>query len=245
MKEFFKRLARKSGLYATSTWRLGLDVEIDLGRLSYESPLKTIFDVGANFGQTACRFAKAFPLAETIYSFEPVPASFVRLRETVGSIPRVRIFNCALGDATGTIQMNLAPSAGSNSIRSILTTTGSVPVSIDTVDNFCDSNQVKFIDLLKIDVEGFELGVLRGANRHLSSGKIRYVYAECVFSPNAEMPHTSFFDLHHFLSEKGFCFVCYYAESFDLRLGCALGNVLYALRERLPRGVPGPVSNIS
>ncbi len=59
------------------------------------------------------------------------------------------------------------------------------------------------------------------------------------------MPHTSFFDLHRMLDEAGFCFVTYYAEGFNLRLGCALEQRgLYALRSTLPRHAPGRVRNI-
>jgi FkbM family methyltransferase len=244
LKPMVKRIAQKSGLYVTSTYRLGIEVELDLLRLSFDSPLRTVFDVGANFGQTACRFAKAFPLA-TIYSFEPVPASFSLLRESVKSIPRVRTFNCALGDAAGSVQINIASSSGSSSLHSIQAATGNLEVSIDTIDEVCVSNQIDEIDLLKIDVEGHELQVLRGASQRLMAGKIRYIYAECVLAPNAEMPHTSFLDLHDFLTKRGFCFVSYYAESFNLRLGCALGNVLYALQERLPTHIAGSVRNIS
>jgi FkbM family methyltransferase len=244
VKDYLKRLARESGFYVASIDRFGIDVDLDLARITSADPLKTIFDVGANIGQTARRFARAFPSADTICSFEPVPASFADLQATVKSLPQVRIFNCALGDAAGTVQISLGPNSLCNSLRSIRDATGSLAVSIDTLDNVCDSNQIDSVDLLKIDVEGFELPVLRGADRRLSSGKIRYIYAECVLAPNAEMPHTSFFELHHLLSEKGFCFVSYYPEGFKLRLGCAVGNVLYALRECLPTGVPGSNGSI-
>jgi hypothetical protein len=50
--------------------------------------------------------------------------------------------------------------------------------------------------------------------------------------------------LHRVLDEAGFCFVNYYAEAFNLRLGCAQGNVLYALRSTLPRHAAGGVRNI-
>jgi FkbM family methyltransferase len=244
MKNALRRLALESGLYIANSCRLGMDVELDLARLSAESRLQTIFDVGANFGQTACRFSKAFPSA-AICSFEPVPTSFSRLVEAVKYLPQVRTFNCALGDVVGIVQINIAASPGNCSIRSIKATSHTVDVSIDTVDNICDRNRIDVVDLLTIDVEGFELPVLRGASRRLSAGKVRYIYAECVFAPNAEVPRTSFVDLHNFLSERGFCFVSYYAESFDLRLGCALGNVLYAFHERLPESVRGSVRNIS
>ena len=59
------------------------------------------------------------------------------------------------------------------------------------------------------------------------------------------MPHISFFDLNQVLEKAGFCFVNYYAEAFNLRLGCAQGNVLYALRSKLPKHVEGHVKNIN
>jgi hypothetical protein len=78
----------------------------------------------------------------------------------------------------------------------------------------------------------------------LKEGLIRFVYAECIFSANDAMPHTSFFDLHRLLDSAGFCFFNYYPEGFNLRLGCAQGNVLYALRRMLPSNVPGRVRSI-
>ena len=46
------------------------------------------------------------------------------------------------------------------------------------------------------------------------------------------------------LTGLGFCFVASYAESFRLAGGCAMGNVLYALKSRLPVSAPGRVKNI-
>ena len=220
-----------------------MDLDLDLSRLTPDQPLRTIFDVGGNFGQTALRFASAFPMA-TIFSFEPVPASFERLVHSTRDNKRIKAFNIAMGERAGIATMHLTHSAGSNSIVRVDSATGAVDVSIDTVDGFADRHTTGTIDLLKIDVEGYELQVLRGASQRLSERRIRFVFAECVFSPNSEMPHTSFFDLHRVLEDAGFCFVTYYAEGFSLRLGCALGNVLYALRSTLPRHAPGRVRNI-
>jgi FkbM family methyltransferase len=243
IKDIMKGGARRLGLHMASAGRLGIDLELDLARLAANQPLGTIFDVGGNFGQTALRFASAFPAA-TIFSFEPVSTSFELLLRSTKDIERIKAFNLAMGDTAGTSTMHLTHSAGSNSIVRVGSATGAVEVSIDTVDGFADRHTTGTIDLLKIDVEGYELQVLRGASQRLSEGRIRFVFAECVFSPNSEMPHTSFFDLHRMLDEAGFCFVTYYAEGFNLRLGCALGNVLYALRSTLPRQAPGPVRNI-
>jgi FkbM family methyltransferase len=243
IKGIMKDGARRLGLFVASADRLGIDLELDLARLTTDRPVRTIFDVGGNFGQTALLFASAFPTA-TIFSFEPVPASFERLIRSTEHNERIKPFNLAMGDAAGTVTMHLTDSAGSNSIVSVGSATGAVDVSIDTIDTFANRHTTGTIDLLKIDVEGYELQVLRGASQRLSEGRIRFVFAECVLSPNSEMPHTSFFDLHRVLDQAGFCFFKYYAEGFNLRLGCAQGNVLYALRSALPRQAPGRVRNI-
>jgi FkbM family methyltransferase len=243
IKESLKKCAGKFGVYLASTERFGIELELDLHRLTALDPIRTIFDVGANFGQTACRFASAFPHAD-ILSFEPVPDSFGRLVEATRDNHRVTRFNLALGDVPGMVQMNLTNSPGSNSIVQVGSASKVIDVQVETVDRIADQSSIVMIDLLKIDVEGYELPVLTGASRFLSEGRIRFIYAECVLSPNPEMPHTSFFDLYRVLDQAGFCLVTYYAESFNLRLGCSLGNALFALRSKLPSEAPGRVANI-
>jgi FkbM family methyltransferase len=243
MKSLVKAALRTLGVHAASTDRLGLDVDLDVARLTADQPLQTIVDVGGNVGQTALRFAAAFPAA-TVFTFEPVPATFARLVEATRHIDRIRPFNTGMGDAPGVQTMHLADSSGSNSLVHTGTTSGTIEIAIDAIDAWADRNGVDTIDLLKIDVEGYELQVLKGAERRLGDGRIRFVYAECVFAPSADVPHTSFFDLHRMLGAAGFCFVTYYAEAFYLERGCAQGNVLYARRSRLPRSAPGGVRNV-
>jgi FkbM family methyltransferase len=244
MKDILKRLASRVGLYLASTERLGIDVELDLQRLTASSPLRTIFDVGANLGQTAAKLSTDFPAAQ-IYSFEPVPTSFAEMAATVATLPRVHAFNLAMGESRGTAHIHLTGHSGSNTLKQVAGSTGAVEVQVETIDAFCAAQGIASIDLLKIDVEGFELNVLSGARHMLETGAVRFVFAECVFTPNAEMPHTSFFALHERLTQLGFCFVGFYAESYYLHLGCAMGNVLYALQARLPASVPGKVLNIA
>ena len=72
---------------------------------------------------------------------------------------------------------------------------------------------------------------------------VRYIYFECVFSNDGES-HTDFFDLHKIMDSYGFSFFGYYAESYNLKHGAALGNVLYVHRKSIPSEVKGVVKNI-
>ena len=92
IKNMMKSGARRLGLHVASSGRLGIDLELDLARLTTVQPVTTIFDVGGNFGQTALRFASAFPAA-TIFSFEPVPTSFERLVQSTRDNERIKAFN--------------------------------------------------------------------------------------------------------------------------------------------------------
>lgn len=244
IKNTAKIIARNFGVNLYSNDRLGVDLETDLSRLTTYDPIKCIFDVGGNFGQTAIKFATAFPAA-SIFTFEPVPQTFHRLQSEVGGYDRIKPFNIALGDKAGTAAMHLTEGAGSNTILQNTTAVGSIDISIDTLDSFATANMVSVIDLLKIDVEGYELQVLKGAKQFLERAAIRYIFAECVLSEDKQTPHTNFFALHEVLDRLGFCFVTYYAEAFRLDDGCALGNVLYALRSKLPRKVSGRTANVA
>ena len=49
---------------------------------------------------------------------------------------------------------------------------------VDTIDDFCSANRIPKIDILKIDTEGFDLNVLKGAKQMLSRGQIAFIYTE-------------------------------------------------------------------
>jgi FkbM family methyltransferase len=238
-----KAVLRRHGLNFCSTDHLGVDVEVDLARLQGDRPFKNIFDVGGNFGQSAIKFSRAFPEA-TILSFEPVPDSFQKLLENTAGISNIRAFNHGFGDKAGCFKIQLQPNAGGNSLLAAQSHQGAVEVRIETLDAFVSEKGINTIDLLKIDVEGFELQVLQGASEMLARGGVRHVFAECVFAADPVFPHTDFFELHRVLVGFGFCFVASYAESFRLADGCALGNVLYSLKSRLPARADGRIHNI-
>lgn len=238
-----KSFLRRHGINVCGTDHLGVDVEVDLQRLTAAEPLRTIFDVGGNFGQSALRFSRAFPQAR-IFTFEPVPDSFRKLVANIAGRGGIEAFNHGFGDVPGSFKIQIQPNAGGNTLIGSKSPLGSVEIRLETLDAFASENGIELIDLLKIDVEGYELQVLRGAAGLLKRGAVRHVYAECVFAPDPVFSHTDFFELHRMLTALGFCFVASYTESFRLAGGCAMGNVLYALKSRLPVSAPGRVKNI-
>ena len=239
-----QRAARLFGYQVINPQRLGIDLQNDIIRLSAQEPVRGVLDVGGNVGQTACEYTSYFPQAQ-IYTFEPVPASFAKLQSAVANLPRVKAFQMAVGSSTGTVFMNVGDDSQLNSIVKVKDSTSVIEVPLDSLDHIVSSLSLDQIDLLKIDVEGFELEVLKGAVRLFAEKKVRFLVIECILQPNAEMPHTDFLDVLEVLNKAGFCCVTLYSQYFNLRLGSTVVNALFALKERLPAKVPGTLKNIA
>jgi FkbM family methyltransferase len=137
----------------------------------------TVVDAGANLGITAVYLSR---LAEKVYAFEPVPQTYSFLQETIQLNDRKNIeaIPSALGNMAGTLEMQIFPSdkSGWNSAF-VPRTEESHPVSTKKVpivrlDEFARERHIDRIGFLKIDVEGYELEVLRGAEALLRGSRI-------------------------------------------------------------------------
>ena len=78
-------------------------------------------------------------------------------------------------DGDGTPHASLSPEIFSE-IRQV--GRNATTVRTETLDGFCAKNKINLIDFMKIDVEGFELNVLKGAELMLSGGKIKLIQFE-------------------------------------------------------------------
>lgn len=76
-------------------------------------------------------------------------------------------------------------------------------VTTETVDNFCLGHKISFVDLLKIDVQGAELAVLKGASGLLQSGRVGFVFIEVGFE-SSDTTTTFFPKIVNFLNDYGF-----------------------------------------
>ena len=78
-------------------------------------------------------------------------------------------------------------------------------ISVRRLDEFCLVESISAVDLLKIDVEGNELSVLKGTSGMIEKNAIRAILLECDFNKD-DKQHSYFFDIFDFLSEERFCF---------------------------------------
>src|SRR5215475_12608714 len=214
-------IRRQDNTYAISPRiEMGRDYLADV-RSILGSGAKIIFDVGANHGQTMLAMAATFPHAE-IHSFEPDPEAFLRLAAAASRFDSVHTHNVALGSRTGEQKLfrfamdmtnSLLPKAlGSEQFLAdphYMEEVGSTQVHVDTIDLFCARHTIETIDLLKIDAQGLDLEVLKGARGLLDTSAIALVYTEVCFVPLYE-GQPLFPDIYDFLYERGYRLVAMY-----------------------------------
>jgi hypothetical protein len=116
IKTAIRRFLRLRGyhVYAASHLPLGFNWMLDVERLAKPDAIKSIFDVGANVGQTAILLSRRFPQAK-IYSFEPLSATFHKLQQNTAALKNVTCENCALGSESKMIDLHPKSSSMHNS----------------------------------------------------------------------------------------------------------------------------------
>lgn len=220
IKSYF--LSRGYFLWKLHTNRLaGLDLGHDL-RVLIPSKTPTCLDIGANRGQTIRLFKRIFGNPR-IHSFEPSSELFKALKANFSS-DRVSIHNFALGDHPEEREFLNYQKSGFNSFLKMDDNAdnrfGSVPVvhremvSIKTVDDFLEAQQIPTVDLLKVDTQGFDLMVLKGAANSLASGMVKHVFVEINFIKLYEGQSRAL-DVFDYLQSHGFNLVDLYEKSFQ------------------------------
>jgi FkbM family methyltransferase len=160
------------------------------------APGMTVVDVGANIGFYALRFAQLVGPSGAVHAFEPEAVNFERLRTNIAlnGFTQVHAVQAALFASSGPLALNVFPDAvhawhtlgapalpvaprGQQSVRGV------------TLDEYCAQQGIAHIDLLKVDVEGAELEVFRGAQGLLARGAIGAILFEISLPQLAGMGH--------------------------------------------------------
>jgi FkbM family methyltransferase len=190
-----------------------------------------VLDVGANKGEVASAALKSYPGCRVI-CFEPVDSTFKILKDNLASYgDRVLLFKSALGEETGTTQINLTSFHGANSImpqsgfhkffNPHVREIGKEEISIVRLDEVASKFPTNYIDIMKIDVEGFELNVLKGGTRFISSN-VDTIIIEVSLMRDLNWDQQSIFGLFNLLRDLGFCLIniidLHYSNNHDMML---------------------------
>jgi FkbM family methyltransferase len=169
---------------------------------------KTIFDVGANVGEFT-EMIDSNVDNTIIHLFEPQSGLAKELSDNYASDENKSVNGCALSDEESqtAIHYNEEGSGLASMSKRRLDHMGiefdkEEVVKTETLDNYCKRNGVEEIDLLKIDVEGHELNVLKGAEEMLSSQSIECISFE--FGGANIDSRTYLQDYFYFFDEYGY-----------------------------------------
>jgi FkbM family methyltransferase len=169
-----------------------------------------VYDVGANVGLFAKTCSVLFQHVE-ITCFEPVPTTYEVLKSECGGSPRIQVEQLAVGERAGVQRMYTSGFDQADSLlkpgKDLLNgwcaakPSGYVDVKVVTLDDYVQDNNDEMNIFLKIDVQGYELFVLKGAGKTLQ--RCRCIQVEVsikeMYEDAPKLP-----DVWQFLTNHGF-----------------------------------------
>ncbi len=172
----------------------------------------TVFDIGANIGWITIIMAQAVGPQGRVHSFEPYPPIFnhLQLNIALNELSQVSANCLALGNTSGVIPFYIFPegfevynSIGAGERREGQSAHQKINVPVTQLDHYCQENHISQIDLIKIDVEGAEEIVLKGASRILKENPQVIIMME-LFEPSAKQCGCSIYNCLKMLLDFGF-----------------------------------------
>lgn len=216
IKGTIKRLAENlTGTYILKSLPRGVSLFNDIAVALPGYRIETVFDVGANIGQSAVEYARALPLSR-IYSFEPIGESFKQLRKNTAGFASVQCIQLALAANPGKGMMLANETSTMNHLISNLGSGDNIDlpieqVNIDTLEHFCEQSGIDRISYLKIDTEGTDMEVLKGAQHMLAQQRIDLVELEAGMNPRNTY-HVPFTVLKEYLERHNYFLFGFYEQ---------------------------------
>ena len=127
-----------------------------------------VVDAGANIGIYSQFFSRCVGETGVVHAFEPSAENFKRLQSATRKLANVRLSQAAVGECSGRSSLYLSDKLNVDH-RTYMTeeeSRPSVPIDIIALDDYFSPSQR--VDLIKMDIQGYELHALRGANRVLA-----------------------------------------------------------------------------
>lgn len=200
----------------------------------------TVLDVGSYTGGFAFAMRQMLPDTQ-IYSFEPLPENHQKLVHNLERFGKFQAFHTALGNEQGELTFWRNDFVASSSALAMselhkqsFPETGhavTVHVPVARLDDFLERVELKGKMLLKLDVQGYELEVLRGGLKTLED--VDYIFSEVSFQPLYE-GQPLFDDVYDFLKPLGFA----YAGDLEVLPSPVDGSILQADALFIRQGTP-------
>lgn len=182
-------------------------------------PDPVVIDGGAHLGEMVEKLGALLPQAG-FHCFEPDPELGGALSRKYSGNPKVKVVQVALGEQVAKANFNINASRPTNSLldavdnlqpdlKRLCDPVKQVEVAVTTIDEYCQANSIKRVDLIKLDLQGYDYLALRGAKATLVGVKI--VLVEILFSKIYQGGGT-FEDIIDLMRES----------SFDLHTLCSL-----------------------
>jgi FkbM family methyltransferase len=185
-----------------------------LKKIFYNNNIETpiIFDIGANIGDYYLAIKQVFPHSK-LYSFEPNPFTFNELNRNIKQIDsESNLFNIGFGESAEeqilytykNDQTSEHASLNKKVFQELYNVTDAkeINVRIETLDEFCFKNNINSVNFMKIDTEGHELMVLKGAKKLIESNKIDIIQLE--FNEMNSVNRIFLHDFYSILNEYSF-----------------------------------------
>jgi FkbM family methyltransferase len=219
----------KKGFLPKSKSDLKKNLLFPYGEIPFNPNIKWVLDIGANVGNLTQNALKSYPQANVV-CFEPVKSTFDILSKNLAKYGnRVYLYNLALADINGITKINLTDFHGANSLarqtefHKILNPEirekSSETVVLKKLDDLKDELPSRFFDLVKIDVEGFELNVLKGGFNFFNTS-VDTIIIEISMMRDNTVGEQSIFEIFSLLHSWGFCiyniFDLNYVESTEV-----------------------------
>lgn len=228
-------IKRWTGLTIYKNLPIGFDALDNIRRKMRHYKFRTFVDVGANVGQSAKYIRRHFP-ETNIYCIEPIKDTFHILEKNTQGLG-LHCFNLALGSENQKIKIKIDAFNRESDRNSLLEKNNvhnssnlrTETIQVLTLPQFCDLIGIQFIDYLKIDTEGYDLEVLKGAVEMLQSSSIAFIETEVSMNPNNTF-HVDFVEVKRFLEKYNYRVFGIYEQIQERRMNVPMlrrANVLF------------------
>lgn len=185
---------------------------------------RSLIDVGGHDGWITAQLAELYHLS-VVALVEPLPWKAAALRDQTFA-PRQFVHECALGPEPGTARLNVLANQGSSSLLPVSSRAASafglpmdtervLDVPVRRLDDVFADTQLQTLDLLKLDVQGYELEVLRGG-AHTLQRTLLLVTEVSFFDHYDQQPR--FIDVYTFLRAHGYELHGTFGFTYDARM---------------------------